>query len=105
MSDVATASNAFSLERRYIRDVTFRDGLGDTSAASTRRYFDLLRGRSIAQRGAILAGLVASVRRLAEASVKTAHPDASDREVKARVAARIYGAEIAMRFFPEENLR
>ena len=80
------------------------DGKSDTSAKVTRRYFELLRARSHAERGAILAGLNASVRRLAEASVRLAHPRSSEREVEARVAARLYGVAVASRFFPDVSL-
>jgi hypothetical protein len=52
----------------------------------------------------ILAGLVASVRRLAEVSVRQAHPEASAREIQARVAARVYGNEVAARLFPDVSL-
>ena len=76
----------------------------DTSEAASRRYFELLRSRSHAQRAVILAGLVASVRQLATASVKLAHPEASEREVQARVAARLYGREVAARFFPDVSI-
>lgn len=72
----------------------------DTSETASRRYFELLRSRSPAQRAVILAGLVGSVRQLARASVKLAHPGASEREVEARVAARLYGNEVAARFYP-----
>jgi hypothetical protein len=73
----------------------------DTSEAASRRYFELLRSRSPAQRAVILAGLVAATRRLAAASVKLAHPFASEREVQAHVAARLYGTDVASRFYPD----
>ena len=76
----------------------------DTSEQASQRYFELLRSRSPAQRAAILAGLVATVRQLAAASEKLAHPGASPRELEARVAARIYGDEVAARFFPDVSL-
>ncbi len=76
----------------------------DTSEAASRRYFELLRSRSPAQRAIILAGLVRSVRQLATASIKHAHPGASDRELQARVAARLYGSEIAARFYPDVDI-
>lgn len=76
----------------------------DTSAAASRRYFELLRARSPAERAAILAGLVGSVRQLAKAAVKLAHPHASEREVEARVAARIYGKAVAARFYPDVDV-
>ena len=42
---------------------------------------------------------------LAESGVRAAHSAASDREVKARVAARIYGIEAAARLFADVSLR
>lgn len=86
--------------RRMVR----RTGTSDTSEAAERRYAELLAARSPRERAMILRGLVVSVRRLAEVSVQRAHPTASPREVAARVAARIYGDEIAMRFFPDVTL-
>ena len=77
----------------------------DTSEAASNRYFELLRRRTPAERAVILAGLVASVRQLAESGVRAAFPSASDREVKARVAARLYGVEVAERLFSDVNLR
>lgn len=77
----------------------------DTSEAATRRYFELLRQRSPAERRAILAGLVVSVRQLAESGVRAAYPGASDREVNARVAARFYGTEVAERLFADVSMR
>lgn len=77
----------------------------DTSEAASERYFELLRRRTPAERGVILAGLVASVRQLAEAGVRAAFPAASDREVKARVAERLYGLEVAERLFSDVTLR
>jgi len=79
--------------------------MDDTSEAATRRYFELLRQRSPLEKRAILAGLVASVRRLAESGVRAARPGASEREVQAQVAARIYGVEVANRLFPDVCIR
>lgn len=76
----------------------------DTSAIAARRYFALLRSRSTVERARIITGLNASVRQLAEASVRERHPNASEREVQARVAARIYGKELAARLFPDVSL-
>ncbi len=76
----------------------------DTSDEAARRYFELLRSRSYAERAAILTGLVASVRHLAAVSVRMSHPGASEREVDAHVAMRIYGRAIATRFYPDVNL-
>jgi hypothetical protein len=76
----------------------------DTSTRAARRYFELLRSRSPAERARILSGLNASVRQLAEAAVRERHPGATDREVAARVAARLYGNDVAARFFPDVSL-
>ena len=76
----------------------------DTSETASRRYFELLRSRTPAERAVILAGLVGSVRQLAKASVKLAHPHASEREIEARVAARLYGDAVAARFFPDVDV-
>ena len=77
----------------------------DTSEAASNRYFELLRRRTPAMRRVMLAGLVASVRQLAESGVRAAFPDATDREVMARVAVRLYGLEVAERLFPDVTLR
>ncbi len=76
----------------------------DTSAAGSRRYFELLRARSPADRAKIMIGLTSAVRQLAEAGERERHPLASDRELKARVAARLYGRETAARFFPDVSV-
>lgn len=75
--------------------------MDDTSAAASRRYFELLRARSPAERAAIMVGLNAAVRQLAAAGERERNPLASEREIEARVAARIYGKEVALRFFPD----
>ena len=77
---------------------------GDTSPEAEARYFALLRARTPAQRATILAGLVTSVRRLAETSERARRPAASPRELEARVAARLYGEAVAARFFPDVRL-
>ena len=76
----------------------------DTSREADGRYFELLRARSPAERAAILAGLNASVRRLAVASIREKHPGASEREVAARLAERLYGIEVRARLFPDVDV-
>ena len=63
------------------------------------RYWELLRRQSAADKARIVAALTAGVRRMAELGIRHAHPQASDEEVRARLATRIYGREIACRFF------
>jgi methionine aminopeptidase len=73
--------------------------VNDTTPAAQRRYDELLRGRSPAERLTIAMSLSRAIRRLAVAGIKAAHPNASSREVEAQLAARLYGAEIAKRLF------
>lgn len=79
-------------------------GQDDTSDAGWARYVELLRKRSAAERGAILCGLVSAVRRLAESSIRSQHPGATELEVRARITARIYGPELSRRYFPGANI-
>lgn len=82
--------------RRMARNM----GLQDTSKEAADRYFDILRALS-RREGGDLGGLVAAARHLATVSVRLAHPGASEREVEARVAARLYGNDVAARFFKD----
>ena len=81
-----------------------RLGLDDTDERSRARYYELLSQRTVAERGAILVGLNAMVRRLTELSVRQAHPSAGENEVRARIAARLYGPAVAARLFPDESI-
>jgi L-fucose isomerase-like protein len=76
----------------------------DTDALAQRRYFELLRARSTAQRAEILSGLCSAGRRLTESGIRATHPHASLREVQARVALRVYGQAVANRLFPDVTL-
>ncbi len=73
----------------------------DTSPEADERYFELLRERTPREKAIILAGLVSSVRKLALAGERDAHPELSERALEARVAARLYGENVARRFFPD----
>jgi hypothetical protein len=76
----------------------------DTSGEAEERYFELLRQRTPKEKAVILAGLVSSVRRLALAGERDAHPELSQRALEARVAARLYGIDVARRFFPDVHI-
>jgi len=71
----------------------------DTSPRATARYFDLLRQAGPAKRLAICASLTAAARELAAAGIRASHPgrDLSAEEIRAKLAARIYGDEVARR--------
>jgi len=73
----------------------------DTSPRATARYFDLLRQAGPAKRLAICASLTAAARELAVAGIRASHPDRdlSSAEIRADLAARIYGDEVACRMF------
>ena len=73
--------------------------MNDTSPAAQRRYEELLRQRTPAQRLAIAISLTRAVRELALAGIRSAHPNASPREVQEELAARMYGPELAKRLF------
>jgi hypothetical protein len=73
--------------------------VNDTSPIAQRRYDELLRQRTPAQRLAIAMSLTRAVRELAVAGIRSAHPNASPREVQAELAARMYGPELARRLF------
>jgi hypothetical protein len=73
--------------------------VNDTSAAAQSRYDELLRAQTPSQRLAIAMSLTRAVRALAVAGIRAAHPNASAGEVEARLAARLYGPEVAKRIF------
>jgi hypothetical protein len=78
----------------------------DTSEPALERYYELLRSRTPLARITAAADLSSAVRQLVEAGIRAADPDASPRVVRARLARRLYGAEVAARLFPdvERNL-
>ena len=73
--------------------------MNDTSREAQRRYDELLRHRTPAQHLAIALSLSRAVRRLAMAGIRSMYPDASPRELEARLAHRLYGADVARRLF------
>lgn len=73
----------------------------DTSEPALERYYELLRARTPLARITAAADLSSAVRQLVEAGIRAADPDASPRVVRARLARRLYGAEVAARLFPD----
>jgi len=72
----------------------------DTSEPTLRRYHELLRARTPLARLTTAVQLSAAVRQLAEASIRELDPGASTVVVRARLARRLYGREVADRLFP-----
>jgi hypothetical protein len=64
------------------------------------RYYELLRAQTPLARITTAAGLTSAVRELAEAAIRTDDPKAPAHVVRARLARRLYGREIAARLFP-----
>jgi len=71
----------------------------DTSPSANARYHELLRAQTPAARLAQAGALTRAVRELAVAGIRQRHPGASDAEVRVRLAARLYGRDVAERLF------
>jgi hypothetical protein len=76
----------------------------DTSEASLERYYELLRARTPLARLTAAVDLSSAVRQLAESSIRAAEPGAPIGVVRARLALRLYGREVATRLFPGVEL-
>jgi hypothetical protein len=76
----------------------------DTSEPALERYYELLRSRTPLARITTAVQLSAAVRELAEAAIRAEDPEASATVVRARLASRLYGREIAARLFPGVQL-
>jgi hypothetical protein len=71
----------------------------DTPPEQLRRYHDKLRALSASARMEVVVALSRAVRELAEAGIRQRHPEASDHEVRMRLAVRLYGRQTAERLF------
>jgi SAM-dependent methyltransferase len=69
----------------------------DTAPEVTRRYHARIGALGGARRLEIAAQLTQGVRTLAEAGLRHRHPGASDEEVRCRLAALLYGRDVAER--------
>ncbi len=76
----------------------------DTSERAMGRYYELLRAQTPLARITTAAGLSSAVRQLAEAAIRTDDPEAPENVVRARLARRLYGREVAARLFPAVEL-
>ncbi len=71
----------------------------DTATSVAVRYHARIGALPGARRLEIAAQLTAGIRTLAEAGLRQRHPGASDREIRCRLAALLYGRPIAERLF------
>lgn len=76
----------------------------DTSDLALERYYELLRARTPLARLSAAVELSSTVRQLAESAIRAADPGASTGVVRARLALRLYGREVAGRLFPGVEL-
>jgi hypothetical protein len=68
------------------------------------RYYELLRARTPLARITATADLTSAVRQLAEAAIRAEAPGVAPGVVRARLALRLYGREVAARLFPGVEL-
>jgi hypothetical protein len=80
-------------------DLGYPPLVNDTTAGAQARYHELLKARTPAAKLAIAMSLTRSVRELAMAGIRAQFPHASDRELTARLAERMYGVAVARRLF------
>lgn len=75
--------------------------MDDTSPEQQEEYFERLRRLTPEERVNIVSRLNRGVRRMAMMGLKLRHPEALEEELRARLAVRIYGREIAQRMFAD----
>jgi len=73
--------------------------MDDTSPAAKARYYELLRRQAPMDRLRTAVLLTSSIRQLAQADILRVYPDASELEVRNRLASRLYGDDVAERYF------
>jgi DNA-binding HxlR family transcriptional regulator len=71
----------------------------DTSPEADARYHELLRALPPERRLENAMKLSRAVRELAVAGIRQRHPEASEQEVRVRLAVRLYGRAAATRLF------
>jgi hypothetical protein len=103
--DESTSASSWSgdlaARTRARQEYTLVIVIQDTQPAALARYHELLRAQAPYERLARASALTRMVRQLAVAGIKQRHPDASEREVRVRLAVRLYGREAAGRLFGE----
>lgn len=84
------------MSARYDRRVS-RSRAADTSARADEFQFDALRRMNVQRRAEILTALTLAVQELALAGLRQRYPDASDDELRLRMAAHRLGADTVRR--------
>lgn len=75
----------------------------DTTPEAEERYYALLAERGPIERLAISVRLTRAVRELAESSIRSTYPQATDERVRWLLAERLYGTEVAERLFGRDS--
>lgn len=73
------------------------DMLEDTAPAALRKYIEGLRRMTPLERGRVMEMLTRGTRQAAMAGLRLRHPDESERLLKERLVALLYGADVAER--------
>jgi len=79
-----------------------RPGFGemtDTSPANRERYYALIAALTPLQRGEIVSRLSGGMRVMLRTELARRYPEATSRELDAKLAVRLYGREVALRHF------
>lgn len=69
----------------------------DTSPGARRFYYESLARLTTGERLALMDAGSRMIRGLAEAAIRREHPDVTIQELRARLAVRLYGRELAQR--------
>lgn len=72
----------------------------DTPPEQRRKYYELIRGLSVADRARKVVGLCRTVRALAVAGIRATHPDAGPEEIRRHLVLRLYGRDATRLFGP-----
>lgn len=78
----------------------------DTDPRAEKVLFDLVRGRTAAEKFAAICGIWAMQVRLAEIGLRSRYPDAGPEEMRKRLCAALHGRAIAHHVFgwdPEQE--
>ena len=73
--------------------------MADTSPQADARYHELLRRMPPEKRLEAAMRLSQAVRELALAGIRARHPGADEKELRVRLAVRLYGRDCAWRLF------
>ena len=77
------------------------DEMLDTSPHAKRFHYERLARLTSSERLALMRESSRMVRMVAESAIRSQYPNASDEEVLARLAVRLYGRDVVERVLPD----